>query len=363
LQLALQALNIPIYNMEKPIIGITTGDLNGVGLELIIKIFSDNRMLELCTPVIFASNKAINYYRRIVTEHQLNFASTKSFEGLNTKQVNVFNCWEEEVAIAPGELTAEGGKYAVRSLIVAAQCLKDGQIDAIVTAPIHKKNTQTPDFNYTGHTPFFKDKFEAKDVVMLLYNGDFRVGLVTEHIPVAEVAKTITAELIIQKAQILKDALIKDFGISKPKIAVLGLNPHAGDDGLIGREEINVIKPAIDSLQNAGVLAFGPYSADGFFAHQHYNNFDAVLAMYHDQGLIPFKSLNNGEGVNYTCGLSVVRTSPDHGVAFDIAGKNIASPDSMREAIYQAISILKQRAEYAEYTANPLQRQRLAKER
>lgn len=349
--------------MEKPIIGITTGDLNGVGLELIIKIFSDNRMLELCTPVIFASNKAINYYRRIVTEYQLNFASTKTFEGLNTKQVNVFNCWEEEVAITPGELTDEGGKYAVRSLLVAAQCLKDGQIDAIVTAPIHKKNTQTPDFNYTGHTPFFKEKFEAKDVVMLLYNGGFRVGLVTEHIPVADVAKTITTELIIQKTQILKDALIKDFGISKPKIAILGLNPHAGDNGLIGKEEIDVVKPAIDSLQNAGVLAFGPFSADGFFAHQHYNQFDAVMAMYHDQGLIPFKSLNNGEGVNYTCGLSVVRTSPDHGVAFDIAGKNIASPDSMREAVYQAIDILKQRAEYVEYTSNPLQRQRLAKER
>jgi 4-hydroxythreonine-4-phosphate dehydrogenase len=349
--------------MEKPIIGITTGDLNGVGLELIIKIFSDSRMLELCTPVIFASNKAINYYRRIVTEYQFNFASTKTFEGLNTKQVNVFNCWEEEVAITPGELTDEGGKYAVRSLLVAAQCLKDGQIDAIVTAPIHKKNTQTTDFNYTGHTPFFKEKFEAKDVVMLLYNGGFRVGLVTEHIPVADVAKTITTELIIQKTQILKDALVKDFGISKPKIAVLGLNPHAGDNGLIGKEEIDVVKPAIDSLQNAGVLAFGPFSADGFFAHQHYNQFDAVMAMYHDQGLIPFKSLNNGEGVNYTCGLPIVRTSPDHGVAFDIAGKNIASPDSMREAVYQAIDILKQRAEYAEYTSNPLQRQRLAKER
>ncbi len=350
--------------MEKPIIGITTGDLNGVGLELIIKIFSDNRMLDLCTPVIFASNKAINFYRKLVpTDHQFNFASTKSFEGLNPKQVNVFNCWEEEVAIAPGELTAEGGKYAVRSLLVAAQCLKDGQIDAIVTAPIHKKNTQVPDFNYTGHTPFFKEKFEAKDVVMLLYNGDFRVGLVTEHIPVADVAKTLTTDLIIRKTQILKEALIKDFGIAKPKIAFLGLNPHAGDDGLIGTEEQTVIKPAIDSLQNSGLLAFGPYSADGFFAHHHYKQFDAVIAMYHDQGLIPFKSLNNGEGVNYTCGLPVVRTSPDHGTAFDIAGKNLASPDSMREAIYQAIDILKQRASYDTYTANPLQRQRLAKER
>lgn len=349
--------------MEKPIIGITTGDLNGVGLELIIKICSDSRMLDLCTPVIFASNKAVNYYRRIVTDHPFNFASTKSFDSLNPKQTNVFNCWEEEVAIAPGELTETGGKYAVRSLLVAAQCLKDGEIDAIVTAPIHKKNTQTPDFNYTGHTPFFKDKFEASDVVMMLYNGDFRVGLVTEHIPVADVAKTLTRELIVQKVKILKDALVKDFGIARPKIAVLGLNPHAGDGGLIGNEEETTIKPAIEQLQAEGVLAFGPYSADGFFAHHQYSKFDAVVAMYHDQGLIPFKSLTNGEGVNYTCGLPVVRTSPDHGVAFDIAGKNIASPDSMREAIYQAIDILNQRAEHAEYTANPLQRQRLAKER
>lgn len=349
--------------MEKPIIGITTGDLNGVGLELIIKICSDSRMLELCTPVIFASNKAVNYYRRIVTDHPFNFASTKSFDSLNPKQTNVFNCWEEEVAITPGELTEIGGKYAVRSLLVAAQCLKDGEIDAIVTAPIHKKNTQTPDFNYTGHTPFFKDKFEAKDVVMMLYNGDFRVGLVTEHIPVSDVAKTITQDLIIQKVKILKDALVKDFGISRPKIAILGLNPHAGDGGLIGTEEETIVKPAVEQLQAEGILAFGPYSADGFFAHHQYQKFDAVMAMYHDQGLIPFKSLTNGEGVNYTCGLSVVRTSPDHGVAFDIAGKNIASPDSMREAIYQAIDILNQRAEYGEYTANPLQRQRLAKER
>jgi len=349
--------------MEKPIIGITTGDLNGVGLELIIKIFSDNRMLDLCIPVIFASNKAINYYRKTITEHPFNFASTKSFDTLNPKQVNVFNCWEEEVAIAPGELTPEGGKYAVRSLLVAAQCLKDGQIDAIVTAPIHKKNTQIPDFPYTGHTPFFKEMFGARDVVMLLYNEGFRVGLVTEHIPVSEVSGSLTTELIVRKTQILKDALVKDFGISRPKIALLGLNPHAGDDGLMGQEEQTVIKPAIEQLQQGGVLAYGPFSADGFFAHHHYRKFDAVMAMYHDQGLIPFKSLNNGEGVNYTCGLPVVRTSPDHGTAFDIAGKNMASPDSMREAVYQAIDILRKRAEYAEYTANPLQRQRLAKER
>lgn len=349
--------------MEKPVIGITTGDLNGIGLEIIIKIFSDNRMLDLCTPVIFTSNKAINYYRRIVSDHPFNFASFKNFDQINPKQVNVFNCWEEEVPLAPGELTEAGGKYALRSLMVAAQCLKDGQIDAIVTAPIHKKNTHTPDFPYTGHTPFFKEKFEAKDVVMMLYHGDFRVALVTEHIPLASVAESISMDLIVQKALLIKDTLIRDFGATQPRIAVLGLNPHAGDDGLIGKEEQQIILPAVEKLQQAGVLAFGPYSADAFFAHHQYRQFDAVLAMYHDQGLIPFKSLSNGEGVNYTCGLPIVRTSPDHGVAFDIAGKNLANPDSMREAIYQAIDILQQRDQYATYTANPLQRQRLAKER
>lgn len=349
--------------MSKPVIGITCGDLNGIGLELIVKIFSDHRMLDFCTPVIFASNRSINFYRKTVADHPFNFASIKSIEQVNPKQVNVFNCWEEEVEINPGQLTDNGGKYAVTSLLTATQCLKEGQIDAIVTAPIHKKNTQLPEFNYTGHTPFFKDKFEAKDVVMLLYNNDFRVGLVTEHIALSAVASTITTDMIVKKATILNNALIKDFGIAKPKIAVLGLNPHAGDQGLIGTEEQTLIIPAVEQLKTSGLLAFGPYSADGFFAQHQYQKYDAVLAMYHDQGLIPFKSLNSGEGVNYTCGLSVVRTSPDHGTAFDIAGKNLASPSSMREAIYQAIDILAQREEYATNTANPLKRQRLAKER
>jgi len=349
--------------MEKPIIGITTGDLNGIGLELIIKIFSDNRMLDLCTPVIFTSNKAINYYRRIVSDHPFNFASFKSFDQINPKQVNVFNCWEEEVNLSPGELTELGGKYAIRSLVVAAQCLKDGDIDALVTAPIHKKNTHTADFPFTGHTPFFKDKFEAKDVVMMLYHEGFKVALVTEHIPISEVAAAISTEKIMSKALLIKDSLIKDFGITQPKIALLGLNPHAGDGGLIGEEDQTIIAPAVEQLQQSGVMAYGPYSADAFFAHHQYQQFDVVLAMYHDQGLIPFKSLSRGAGVNYTCGLSVVRTSPDHGVAFDIAGKNLANPDSMREAIFQAIEIGRQRAEYAANTANPLQRQRLAKER
>lgn len=348
---------------EKPIIGITTGDLNGIGPELIIKIFSDNRMLDLCTPVIFSSNKIINYYRKIVADTPFNFSSTKDLSNLNPKQANVFNCWEEEVPIQPGALTDISGKYAIRSLMVAAQCLKDGQLDAIVTAPIHKNNTHTPDFPYTGHTPFLKEKFGAKDVVMLLYSQTLRVALVTEHIPVSKISEVLTKELLTLKLNILRESLVKDFGIDKPKIAVLGLNPHAGDGGQIGDEEQTVIKPVIEQMQRHGHIIYGPYSADAFFAKGNYHFFDAVLAMYHDQGLIPFKTISSGEGVNYTAGLPIVRTSPDHGTAFDIAGKDVADPSSFREAIFQAIDVLRQRAFYAENTANPLRRGRIEKEK
>ena len=352
-----------LVNTEKPVIGITTGDLNGVGIEVIIKTFSDNRMLELCTPVIFASNKVINYYRRIVTEHAFNFNSTKDMTKLSPKQINIFNCWDDEVPLQPGVLTDAGGKYAIRSLMVATQCLKDGELDALVTAPIHKSNTNIPDFPFTGHTPFFKDKFGAKDVLMLLYNQNIRVALATEHIPISKVPAAITKENLLSKLAILKDTLIKDFGIDKPRIAVLGLNPHAGDEGQIGNEEQTIIKPVIDQQRNAGNLTFGPYSADAFFARGIYTEFDAVLAMYHDQGLVAFKTIAQGEGVNYTAGLPVIRTSPDHGTAFDIAGKNLAEPDSFREAVFQAIDLINQRKEYAANTANPMRRGRIEKEK
>lgn len=348
---------------EKPIIGITTGDLNGIGPEIIIKTFFDTRMLDMCTPVVFASNKLINYYRKIVTEQPFNYSSTKDLSKLNLKQVNIFNCWEEEVPMQPGTLTDISGKYAVRSLMVATQCLKDGQLDAVVTAPIHKNNTHTPDFPYTGHTPFFKEKFGVKDVVMLLYSQALRVALVTEHIPVSKIADVLTKELLISKLNILRETLVKDFGIDRPKIAVLGLNPHAGDGGEIGNEEQTIIKPVVEQMQQHGHIIYGPYSADAFFAQGHYRFFDATLAMYHDQGLIPFKTIAAGEGVNYTAGLPVIRTSPDHGTAFDIAGKNVADPSSFREAIFQAIDLLRQRKTYAENTANPLRRGRIEKEK
>lgn len=348
---------------EKPIIGITTGDLNGVGPELIIKTFSDPRMLDLCIPVIFASSKLINFYKKLIADTPFNFTATKDLNTLNPKTVNLFNCWDEEVSIQPGVLTDIGGKYAVRSLMVATQCLKDGQLQAIVTAPIHKGNTSLPDFQYTGHTPFLKDKFGVKDVLMLLYTDNLRMGLVTEHIPVAQISSAITKETLLSKIQILRDSLIRDFGIDKPRIAVLGLNPHAGDDGKIGTEEQTILKPAIEGLQQQGHLVYGPYSADAFFARSSYNQFDAVLAMYHDQGLIPFKTIAGGSGVNYTAGMPVIRTSPDHGTAFDIAGRDLADPASFREAVFQAISLLRQRRSYAEATANPLKHSAGQKER
>jgi 4-hydroxythreonine-4-phosphate dehydrogenase len=349
--------------MEKPIIGITTGDINGIGPEIIIKTLSDNRILDLCTPIVFSSNKVINYYRRITVDHQLTFNSTKEMDKLNPKQVNVFNCWEEEVSIQPGVLTEAGGKYAVRSLEVATQCLKDGQLDALVTGPMHKSNAQSANFPYSGHTPYLKEKFEAKDVLMLLYHNNLRVAVATEHIPLEKVAASITTELLQSKLTLLRESLIKDFGIDKPRIAVLGLNPHAGDEGTLGNQEQSIIKPLVEQWQQNGHLVYGPYSADAFFAKANYKNFDGVLAMYHDQGLIPFKTLAQGEGVNFTAGLSVVRTSPDHGTAFDIAGKNVADHGSFLEAIFQAINLVRQRENYSENTANPLRRRRMEKER
>ncbi len=348
---------------EKPVIGITTGDLNGIGPEVIIKTLSDPRILDICIPVVFASNKIINFYRKLLPDHPLAFNSTKDLTKLNLKQVNIFNCWEEEVPIQPGVFTEAAGKYAIRSLMVATQCLKDKELDALVTAPIHKSNTNIPDFPYTGHTPFLKEKFGVKDVLMLLYSEGLRVALVTEHVPIAKVASLITKEAIQSKLQLLKETLIKDFGIDKPRIAILGLNPHAGDDGQIGTEEKTIIKPLIEQAQQQGQLVYGPYSADAFFARGSYAQFDGVLAMYHDQGLAPFKTLARDMGVNYTAGLPVIRTSPDHGTAFDIAGKGIAEPDSFREALYQAIDLIKQRKNYELYTSNPLRRGKIEKEK
>ena len=340
---------------QRPVIGISIGDLNGIGTELAIKTFSDNRLLELCTPVLFGSNKLINFYRKSIPDATFNYQHIKDLSRPFHKQVNLFNCWEEEVSINPGQLTETGGLYAVKSLISATEALKDNKIDALVTAPIHKKNIQSADFTYTGHTPYLKQAFGVKDVLMLMSSENFRVGLVTEHVPVSEIAKNITRETIISKLNIMKESLIRDFGIDKPRIAVLGLNPHAGDDGLIGREEEDIIKPAIKDAKH-NMLVYGPYSADAFFARNQQQKFDGVLAMYHDQGLIPFKSMAFGEGINYTAGLPVIRTSPDHGTAFDIAGKNKADIGSFLAAVYGCLDIYQKRKEFGENHKNPLKK-------
>ena len=346
-----------IINTEiKPVIGFSSGDINGIGPELIIKTLSDNRILEFFTPVIFASNKVINFYRKSIPEINFNFTTLKDFNKINPKQVNIYNCWDEEAVISPGELNETGGQYAVKSLMAATEALKNGQINALVTAPIHKKNVHTSDFPYTGHTPFFKDYFQQRDVVMLLAAGDFRVGLVTEHVALKDVPQFITKENILSKINILYASLKRDFNIEKPKIAVLALNPHAGDEGLIGTEEMEIIRPAVVEAKHYNMIVSGPFSADAFFARGYQNRFDAVLAMYHDQGLIPLKSLAFGEGLNYTAGLPVIRTSPDHGTALDIAGKNKADAASFTAATFGALDILKNQAFFDENRKNPLKK-------
>jgi len=341
--------------IKKPIIGFTCGDLNGIGIELIIKSLSDNRLLDFMVPVIFANNKCLNFYKKGLPEFAINYASINDFSKLNPKQVNVLNCWEEEVAITPGESTEIGGKYALISLEAAVAALKNNHIDGLVTAPIHKKNIQSPSFNFSGHTPYLQHAFGNTENLMLLVADNLRMALVTEHITIQEVGKYITKDKIKQKLTILNSSLKKDFGIDAPRIAVLALNPHAGDDGLIGKEEIEIIKPAIKESKQQ-MLVYGPYSADAFFARGQHEKFDGVLAMYHDQGLIPFKSLAFGEGVNFTAGLPIVRTSPDHGTAFDIAGKNKADAGSFTASIFECIRIIHARQGYRDMRLNPMKK-------
>ena len=340
----------------RPVIGLTCGDLNGIGLEVVIKAVSENHLLNICTPVVFANNKCVNFYKKTIPECNFSFNITKDLNRLSNKQVNVFNCWEEDVAIVPGEESPLAGQYALKSLQEAVGGIKSGILDGIVTAPINKNSIHSEAFPYTGHTPFLRDTFGLQDVVMLMCAENMRVAVVTEHVPVHEIAQHLSAKTILGKLKIINQSLKNDFNIAKPKIAVLGLNPHAGDHGLIGNEEETIIKPAIKEAKQNNVWAFGPYPADGFFAHGQYAKFDAVLAMYHDQGLIPFKSLAMGEGVNYTAGLPAVRTSPDHGTAFDIAGKGIADGGSTMESIFLAVDIIRSRKQSRENRSNPLRR-------
>lgn len=339
---------------EKLRVGITQGDINGIGLEIILKTLVDPLISEICTPVLFSSQKTVGYYRKALNLEELNFNPIRDFNQLNTKKVNLFNCYEEEILIEPGKDTELGGKYALLSLEKACEALKNNQIDVLVTAPINKHNIQSNAFKFAGHTEYLADKFTGKqDALMLLCSDDLRVGLVTAHIPISQVATAVTKEKIVDKIKQLIDTLQKDFNIRKPKIAVLALNPHAGDQGAIGKEDDTIVKPAIDQLKDK-YQVYGPYPSDGFFGNMTYKKFDAVLAMYHDQGLIPFKSIAFTDGVNYTAGLPIVRTSPDHGTAYDIAGKGTADETSLKKAIYTAIDIFRNRKLNAEISTNPL---------
>lgn len=340
------------HNLVK--VGITMGDINGVGPEVIIKTFLDNRMMQVCTPVVYGSSKVASFYRKQLNTGEFTFNIIKDASQATNKNPNMINVWDEETKVDVGESTELGGKKALQSLQAVVVDLKAGKLDAMVTAPINKNNIQSAEFKFPGHTEFLAEYFGPNKYLMLLVNGNLRVGTVTGHIPLSEVSKAISKEKIIEKAEILNQSLIKDFCIRKPKIAILGLNPHAGDNGLLGKEEIEIISPAVNQLREKGILAFGPYAADGFFGSGAFENYDGVLAMYHDQGLAPFKAMSFSSGVNFTAGLPIVRTSPDHGTAYDIAGKNIASENSFREAIYLACDIVKKRKLFAEINANPL---------
>jgi 4-hydroxythreonine-4-phosphate dehydrogenase len=351
-----------VSERKKPIIGITLGDFNGIGPEVILKTFSDSRMMEFCTPVLYGSSKIINYHRKILNLANFTFAQSKGIDRIQLNTFNIVNIWEDDPMVQLGVSNEAAGKFAFLSIQAAVNDLKDKKIDALVTAPINKKNIQSEHFPFAGHTGYLAQQAGTEDYVMLMCSNEMRVGLVTEHIPVSEIAQHITKEKILKKLHTLKRSLTQDFGIDKPKIAVLGLNPHAGDEGLIGKEEADIIRPAIEEAQGKSLIVLGPYPADGFFGSASHKKFDAVLAMYHDQGLIPFKALCFDSGVNYTAGLPFVRTSPDHGVGYGIAGKNIAREDSFRSAVYLAVDILNSRSGYGERTANPLKKGELAKE-
>ncbi len=334
------------------IVGISVGDINGIGIEVILKTFADKRMLEFCTPVLFGSNKVISFHKKAL-DVQTHTHGISSLDKIAHGKINLLNVWNEEVKIELGKASKELGNYAFKSLESAVNALKNHKIDVLLTAPINKDTIQSEEFSFPGHTEYLQSNLEGKSLMILL-NEDLRVGLLTGHIPVSEVAAAITPELIENKVAIMYRSLVEDFGISKPKIAVLGLNPHSGDNGLIGKEESEIIAPTIKKIRDTGKLVFGPYAADGFFGSKTYRQFDGVLAMYHDQGLAPFKALSFGAGVNFTAGLSKIRTSPDHGTGFDIAGKGIANSDSFKEALFTALKIYRNRASHSEMTQNVL---------
>lgn len=340
-------------NTPKIKVGISIGDINGIGLEVITKTFRDKRMQELCTPIVFGSSKVASFHRKALEIDDFSFNIIDTVDKANNKKANLINCWKEEASIELGENTEAGGKFAFQSLEAATTALQKGEVDVLVTAPINKQNIQSADFQFPGHTEYLAQKGDG-EALMLMLSERMRIGVVTGHIPLDQVAEAISQEKVLEKLRLFNQSLKQDFGIRKPKIAVLGLNPHAGDAGVLGKEEDNTIKPALKIAKEEGIVTYGPYPADSFFGSDKLAAFDGVLAMYHDQGLIPFKTLAFGKGVNFTAGLSFVRTSPDHGTAFEIAGKNEANEQSFREAVFAACDIFKKRQEFTNINANPL---------
>ena len=339
---------------RKPIVGITHGDLNGISYEVIIKALKDNRLFEMFTPVIYGLSKVLSYHRKNLNFFDFNYKVVRDARQIMNNKVNIVNISQDEVRIEYGKATETAGKLAYEALEAAVNDLKENKIDVVVTAPINKAGIHSGSFNFPGHTEYFTNRFDREDSLMLMVYEELRIGTVTGHIPLRDVIPTISQELITRKIRILNDSLIRDFGIARPKIAVLGINPHAGDNGLIGDEDEHIVSAAVISTKKSGMLVYGPFPADGFFGTNEYTKFDAILAMYHDQGLIPFKLLAFDKGVNFTAGLPIVRTSPAHGTAYEIAGKNKASADSLRQAIYLAIDIFKKRQAYDEMTNDPL---------
>ena len=335
-------------------VGITHGDLNGIGYETIIKILNDQRMLEAITPVVYGVSKIASYHRKVLDMNDFNFNLVKNADAANHKRPNIVNIYDQEVKVELGKSTSIAGELAYLALEKATADLAGGSIDVLVTAPINKKNIQSDSFHFPGHTEYLAEKFNSQDVLMLMVSNGLRIGVVTGHIPLSEVPSAVTEELILRKLRIMNESLKRDFAISRPRIALLGLNPHAGDRGLLGKEEENIITPTIAKAFDEGILAYGPYAADGFFGSSGFRAFDGILAMYHDQGLIPFKAMSFESGVNFTAGLPVIRTSPAHGTAYEIAGKNQASPESMRAAIFLAADIFVNRQEYEELNKDPL---------
>jgi len=342
--------------MRKLKIGITIGDINGIGPEVIIKTLDNPKMQEFCTPIIYGSSKVVSYHKNIVKPDNFSFITINDAAKASSQKINVINCWDENIQINLGEAKEEGGKCAHIAMDRALNDIKDNKLDAIVTAPINKAAMKLVNFPYPGHTEFFTQNLGKSESLMMMVSDNLRISLATNHIPIKDVPATLTKEKIVKKLKILNKTLIEDFGIDKPTIAVLGLNPHAGDSGVIGTEDEQIIRPVIIEAKKNSVHVVGPFAADGFFGSSNYRKADGILAMYHDQGLVPFKTLTFGSGVNYTAGLPIVRTSPDHGTGYDIAGKNEADPSSFRSALYAAMDLARNRIEYKESRENKLRK-------